>query len=658
VYYGNARRITTFNFVDVQCSDFFLRKQVKIKPPQDPSVVRKILGFEDLNVINDAVVQAIGAPMYAKEYLNFVTDKRWGARTRRVVYKSVSETNLQMHEGVGEGHSWYEIDWAKFREAYYEYEKHNTSTGSARPVFDVVCVVGPYKEMSRSGEAPFVWEKFIAGVCASDSEKTDEPYSDNDPFPEGDTESEEDNEPGEEENKSVSADCDSKEKSESGSECESDNENESEAEEESASGNDSEAESDSESEASGSDEEGVKEFLVGLMLQSEYQSLEDAGQRAQYLEKVLPFISGLGSAGLVKNFLGALGYGEAPQKSTEALRQDVDGKQSWIIGDVSDLARALLPVSSNHFAFDFSDAKSLVDVNKVIKMPEGFSQAEYGPIPSIFGFGFFRSRGVLDTARESCFPLLLASLFGHTDVVDVLLTRLNDGIDVNQVGWNGESALHAAASNGHIEIVHTLLGKMSLEALAFETGEGKAALTLAVERGHPEVVVALKSKCGSSAGSGVSDTLLSLAARNNRPEVVDLLLGCGELPQNACGIYGEWLPVTGAEEFVDVVLRYCRFLSRCGCVAATRITAETPEHLCANGHTAVHHAVDLIQPLLKVRMSELWTLMFSRQQAAFGGGQFNGFEEHRSTTYSDSQGIAEHVAEIVTMVRSCYQRYL
>jgi hypothetical protein len=218
---------------------------------------------------------------------------------------------------------------------------------------------------------------------------------------------------------------------------------------------------------------------------------------------------------LVKNFLGAPGYGEEPRRLIKDPRKEAERNTSWVVCDISDLAdltRTVVPVSSNHFAFDFSELKSLVDVNKLVLMPQCFSRALYAEdMIGIFGASWTGKGKLvkLDASSASCSPLVAASLFGHADVVDVLVTHLCGIIDVNQAGQNGETALHAAAATGHVEVVQKLLGKMSPEALVLETVQGKIALVLAVGQGHQEVAEAIISKCGLPTSSGVSATLLS-----------------------------------------------------------------------------------------------------------------------------------------------------
>jgi uncharacterized protein len=123
---------------------------------------------------------------------------------------------------------------------------------------------------------------------------------------------------------------------------------------------------------------------------------------------------------------------------------------------------------------------------------------------------------------DGFYPLGLAAFFGHNKIVEYLLAA---GADVNQSSKNAlkVAPIHAAVSNGDIEIVRTILnrgadvdahqqkgftalqaaagaGREDLVELLIERGvdiqalnaEGKSAADLADENGHPEVAASLR----------------------------------------------------------------------------------------------------------------------------------------------------------------------
>lgn len=54
-------------------------------------------------------------------------------------------------------------------------------------------------------------------------------------------------------------------------------------------------------------------------------------------------------------------------------------------------------------------------------------------------------------------PLMLASRWGHVDVVVMLLHHLPDGEGLDEQDRDGKTALHLAARSGHAEVVKVLL---------------------------------------------------------------------------------------------------------------------------------------------------------------------------------------------------------
>ncbi|CAK9253068.1 unnamed protein product, partial [Sphagnum jensenii] len=90
-------------------------------------------------------------------------------------------------------------------------------------------------------------------------------------------------------------------------------------------------------------------------------------------------------------------------------------------------------------------------------------------------------------------PLHCAVYYGHDAVVKVLLAE--DATNVSAVTNLGNTALHVAAQEGHIEIVNTLLNhikeKYPLQISACINAKGNTSLHLAAENGHLDVVNAL-----------------------------------------------------------------------------------------------------------------------------------------------------------------------
>src|SRR5690606_10563286 len=81
-------------------------------------------------------------------------------------------------------------------------------------------------------------------------------------------------------------------------------------------------------------------------------------------------------------------------------------------------------------------------------------------------------------------PLMKASGYGHTRVVDLLLAA---DADANRFDHTGDTALHNAARYGHAEVVKSLLAAGAnpnvIGSILIETPLHEASL-----RNHPEVV--------------------------------------------------------------------------------------------------------------------------------------------------------------------------
>jgi ankyrin repeat protein len=88
--------------------------------------------------------------------------------------------------------------------------------------------------------------------------------------------------------------------------------------------------------------------------------------------------------------------------------------------------------------------------------------------------------------------LLQAARKGQSDVVEALIERQAE-LDVDLADDEGVTALIAAASEGHIAVVSTLLTNASASVNAHDK-DGTNALMAAAVRGHKEVVAMLYDK--------------------------------------------------------------------------------------------------------------------------------------------------------------------
>ena len=88
------------------------------------------------------------------------------------------------------------------------------------------------------------------------------------------------------------------------------------------------------------------------------------------------------------------------------------------------------------------------------------------------------------TQENGATPLILAAEGGHEEVVAVLLGR--EGIDLEDPGTGGGTALHVAAFNGNVEIVRRLLNHAA--EIDAKDDSGATPLMIAFAQKHEEVV--------------------------------------------------------------------------------------------------------------------------------------------------------------------------
>ncbi|HEX7176784.1 MAG TPA: ankyrin repeat domain-containing protein [Pyrinomonadaceae bacterium] len=115
--------------------------------------------------------------------------------------------------------------------------------------------------------------------------------------------------------------------------------------------------------------------------------------------------------------------------------------------------------------------------------------------------------------------ILQAAATGHTAVVQSLLA---EGVDINEKGRNGDTALMRAAANGQLETVQLLLDEGA--DINAQRGDGMTALILAAFFGHLDVVLALINKGANlSARDRTGMTALDRARSKGETDTVNIL---------------------------------------------------------------------------------------------------------------------------------------
>lgn len=97
-------------------------------------------------------------------------------------------------------------------------------------------------------------------------------------------------------------------------------------------------------------------------------------------------------------------------------------------------------------------------------------------------------KGNINTIYDGFTAVILASFYGQTKVVDLLIAK---GADVNVMDNDGETALMKAASRDKPDVVKALLkGKANINA---KNKDGKTALSIAIDKGNESIISLIKA---------------------------------------------------------------------------------------------------------------------------------------------------------------------
>ncbi|KAF0719332.1 Aste57867_1116 [Aphanomyces stellatus] len=135
---------------------------------------------------------------------------------------------------------------------------------------------------------------------------------------------------------------------------------------------------------------------------------------------------------------------------------------------------------------------------------------------------------LLDMHRKSA--LHYASELGHVHIVAALVQCMS--VDVNAVAKAGYSALLFACVHGHVDVVQLLVAHVELNRFNLvRLWEGNAALHVAIEKGHVEVVRSLLACDGVDVHllNGRNLSPMDLAIKHDRYEIVGLLWDSGRV---------------------------------------------------------------------------------------------------------------------------------
>lgn len=145
-----------------------------------------------------------------------------------------------------------------------------------------------------------------------------------------------------------------------------------------------------------------------------------------------------------------------------------------------------------------------------------------------------RGAGAAAATKNASTPLMLAALHGRTPVVAFLLAQCPAAkSSIDAINGSNYSALHCAASEGHVEVVRLLLDHGADKEV---TADGWRPLHVACSKEHTAVVALLLSR-GASVDAVMQDgiTALHFVALQCSVELAGLLLDAGAGVQTGAG---------------------------------------------------------------------------------------------------------------------------
>ena len=186
----------------------------------------------------------------------------------------------------------------------------------------------------------------------------------------------------------------------------------------------------------------------------------------------------------------------------------------------------LMEVSQSFYA-GLQDKESVLLANPAtvtlsLKIKKVFEYARSGDAKKLsIWLSFLKAKEVNQANTDRWTPLYIASRYGHTEVVRLLLTK--DGIKVNKADDIRQTPLYMASEHGHTDIVRLLIDSSALVNQANMATD--TPLHTAVRFGCTDIVRLL---IGYSADVNKADafghTPLITASRNGKTEIIQLLI--------------------------------------------------------------------------------------------------------------------------------------
>ncbi|KAG1670580.1 hypothetical protein FOA52_012152 [Chlamydomonas sp. UWO 241] len=185
---------------------------------------------------------------------------------------------------------------------------------------------------------------------------------------------------------------------------------------------------------------------------------------------------------------------------------------------------------------------------------------------------------------DDCTPLHCALHFGHASTARLLIERGADPLHRNEIG---ETALHVACKEGHVELARTLLGLPRCEPSALTMG-GRTALHFAAARGAARVVAPLlQAGCDPALVDQYGTTPIQLCQTNTPTTGGPKRSGQRGTPESGAG------SGSPAEYAESLRLLQSSPAGGSGASRAAGVTGSTPLH-----HAATAGQLEVVQKLL------------------------------------------------------------
>ncbi|KAG4025794.1 hypothetical protein MFRU_050g00120 [Monilinia fructicola] len=183
----------------------------------------------------------------------------------------------------------------------------------------------------------------------------------------------------------------------------------------------------------------------------------------------------------------------------------------------------------------------------------------------------------------------LLHIFAGANLQGPARTLLERGVSaMASNSWN-TTAMHYAASNGHVEVAEMLIEAGAGASINQSNYDHSTPLDLAARKGHEKIVKLLLEKGADIDGDSIGANALQTAARAGMTDMVQFLLRAGAAVNTPSGIKGDALQSAAREGRVEVV----KLLLENGAIFQEHKDSLFGNPLSAAAHKGSYKLVDL-----------------------------------------------------------------